>query len=119
MRRGMVIGVVLLAILAMVGIGFGAYNAGLSSGLEQTGAEVVRVDDHRDGFLFFPFGFLLFPLFLFGIFFLLKAAFWRGHWHGGPPGFWGGGPHGVEEWHRRLHEEGTERPKTGEEPTTA
>ena len=119
MRRGMVIGLVLLSILLLVGVGIGAYNAGLSNGLEQTGAEVVRVDDHRGGFGF-PFGLILFPLFFFGIFFLLKGAFWGRHWHGGPPGpgYWGG-PQGVEEWHRRLHEEGTDRPRGGDEPQTA
>ncbi len=114
MRRGMVIGLVLLAILAMVGIGIGAYNAGLSEGLERTGAEVVRGD--HDGFGF-PFGLILFPLFFFGIFFLLKAAFWGGGWGG--PGHWHGGPQAIEDWHRRLHEEGRDRPRTGDEPQTA
>lgn len=116
MRRGMSIGMVLLAILLMVGVGIGAYNFGLSEGLEQTGTEVVRVDDHHG---FFPFGIFLFPLFFFGIFFLLRGAFWgRGHWHGGP-GYWGGGHRSVEELHRRLHEEEKDRHGTGETPTVA
>ena len=37
MRRTMVIGLVVLAVLAAVGIGVGAYNAGVSEGLQQSG----------------------------------------------------------------------------------
>jgi hypothetical protein len=63
MRRGIGIGVVLLLILAGIAIGVGAYNAGFSQGLEESGraGDVVRVIG--PGFGFFPFGLFLFPLF--------------------------------------------------------
>jgi hypothetical protein len=63
MRRGVGIGVVLLLVLAGIAIGVGAYNAGFSQGLEESGraGDVVRVIG--PGFGFFPFGLFLFPLF--------------------------------------------------------
>lgn len=132
MRRTMVIGAVLLAILAAVGIGVGAYNVGVSEGLQQGGdaAQVVRVvgPGYGAGFGYFPFGFILFPLFVIGIFLLLRGAFWRGRWGGrgwgpggyGPGGYrgpWGpGGPQRFEEWHRRQHEQRPEQADTGGDP---
>jgi hypothetical protein len=107
MRRGMWIGVLLLMVLVGVAVGVGAYNAGLSEGLERTGSatEVVRYVGPGFGF---GFGWLLFPLFFFGIFFLLRGAFWRRRWedHGehGRGGPWAGR---FEDWHRRQHEEGS------------
>jgi hypothetical protein len=62
MRRGMWIAVVLLAILAAVGIGIGAYNWGVTEGLQESGRSVEVVRYHGHGF--FPFGFL-FPLLFF------------------------------------------------------
>ena len=109
MRRGQVIALVLVAVLAAVGIGIGAYNAGVDAGAVQAvtetaeGAEVVRVidGDRRHG----PWGFFLFPLFIIGMIVLLKALFWRGHHHGHGPGGGGWGDRGAmfEEWHRRMH----------------
>jgi hypothetical protein len=136
MRRAMVIGVVLLAILAGIGIGVAAYNAGLDTGvaegLRQSGqdAQVVRVAGPRFGhgygygygFGFFPFGLILFPLLVIGIILLVRGAFWRGRWGGpgygpggwggyGPPGPWGqGGPQRFEDWHRRQHDQTSDRP---------
>ena len=52
------------------------------------------------GWGFFPFGFLLFPLFLFGFIFLMRGLFWGRRW-GGP-----GGPGGVRPGPRL----GTRRP---------
>jgi hypothetical protein len=117
MRRGAWVAVVLLLILVGVGAGIGGYNAGVADGIERSGGEVVRVVGHGYGFGF-PFGLILFPLFFFGVFFLLRAAFWRGPAWGGP-GHWGprGGPAGVEEWHRRLHEEGRTDRTTGDTGT--
>ncbi len=112
MRRGVVIGVTLLVIAAGIGIAVGAYHAGVNHGLDQAGqaSEVVRVVDHGYGYGF-PFGILLFPLVIFGIF-AIAGAFRRRRWaamgpgggygHWGP---WGGGPGGVEELHRKLHEQ--------------
>lgn len=105
MRRGLGIWLVVLLILAGVGIGILAYNAGLSEGLERSGGadEVVRVVD--DGF---PFGLILFPLFFFGFFALMRLMFWR-RWGGpGHHGPWGpeGKDAAFEEWHRRQHESG-------------
>jgi hypothetical protein len=138
MRRAMVIGAVLLAILAGIGIGVAVYNAGLdqgvAEGLRQSGqdAQAVRVIGPRYGhgygygWGFFPFGLILFPLLVIGIILLVRGAFWRGRWGGpggygpggygwGPPGPWGqGGPQRFEEWHRRQHDQPGERP--GEQP---
>jgi hypothetical protein len=128
MRRGFVIVGVLLLVLAVTGIGIGAYHAGESHAVAQQvattgeGTQVVHVVDdygYRWGHGgFFPFGFFLFPLFLIGTFLLVRAALWRGGpWRGG----WGaGGHHGpgpfgpggpgdewrarAEKWHRSMHE---------------
>ena len=140
MRRAMVIGVVLLAILGAIGIGVAAYNAGLdqgvAEGLRQSGqdAQAVRVVGPRFGhgygygYGFFPFGLILFPLLVIGIILLVRGAFWRGRWGGpggygpggygpggygwGPPGPWGqGGPQRFEDWHRRQHDQPSDQPK--------
>jgi hypothetical protein len=128
MRRTMVVGAVILAIVAVVGIGLAAFNAGLDEGvsrqLAQSGdtQQVVRVYGHGWGYGYgrgfgFPFGLILFPLFIIGIVLLIRGAFWRGRWGGprwwgpgygpggyGPPGRWGG-PQAYDEYHRRLHEQ--------------
>lgn len=69
----------------------------------------------------FGFGFLgcLAPLlFLFLAFSLVRGFMWRRHWgwgmHGGGNGPWGnrdGAPPMFEEWHRRAHGEGGEKPQ--------
>jgi hypothetical protein len=101
MSRGTAIGVAILMLIAGIVIGVIAYNAGFTNGLEDAGraTEVVRVVGRDWGF--FPFGLLFFPLFFFGVFFLLRTIFWRRPW-GGP------GPYHFEEWHRRQHEEAPE-----------
>lgn len=121
MRRGIGIGVVLLLILAGIAIGVGAYNAGFSQGLEESGraGEVVRVIDR--GPIFFPFGLFLFPLFIFGIFALMRGAFWRrrgGSGHHGPGGWTKGGPPMFEEWHRRQHDKAGDPPDSSGEPAS-
>jgi hypothetical protein len=124
MRRGLIIGVALLAVLAVTGIVVGAYNVGLHHAVTQElvrsgdRGEVVRGWGYGPGYGFFPFGFILFPLFVVGIILLLRGLFWRGRWGG--PGGWGGyGPGGYgpgpwgqtpwqqqfDEWHRRQHEQ--------------
>ena len=124
MRRMMWIGALLLAILVGVVVGATSYHAGVTHGLEQAGhaSQVVHVVGPGYGYGYFPFGFLLFPLFLFGIFFLVRGAFWRRRWdgdhehpHWGP----GGGGYGrPEEWHRRQHEQSSgDHPSAGGEPS--
>ena len=108
MSRPYVVGLILLGVAVAVIIGVVGYNAGLDQGLsettrvvETTDGETVRVVADRFGprFGFFPFGFLLFPLFFFGVFALL-GGLWRRRWMGPGPG----GPAMFEEWHRRAHE---------------
>jgi len=109
MRRTMVVGAVILAIVAMVGIGFAAFNAGVDEGISrdlaqsENGAQVVRVVGHGYGWGYgrgfgFPFGLILFPLFFIGIVLLVRGAFFRGRWGGprwwGPSGWGQGGPGG-------------------------
>jgi hypothetical protein len=146
MRRGLIIGAALLVILAVVGIAVGAYNAGVHEGVTQ---EVAKSGDHVEvvrevgrgygyGYGFFPFGFILFPLFVIGFILLFRGLFWRGRWGG--PGGWGPGGYGprgygpggygrpgpwgpghwqdrAEEWHRRQHQEpGEAGEPSGEQP---
>jgi hypothetical protein len=130
MRRSMVIGAAILAVLAVVAIGVVAFNAGVDQGISQqlarTGdAQAVRVVGPGWGWGYgrgfgFPFGLILFPLLIVGIVLLVRGAFWRGRWGGGPrwwgpggygPGGPGGygpggyGPQAFDEYHRRLHEQ--------------
>ena len=105
MRRATAIAVVVLVILAGVAIGVSSYHAGVTHGLTQAGhaTQVVRVEEPGG---FFPFGFILFPLFFFLIFGLFRAA-WGGRRWGGYGGGWGERrvPPMFEDWHRRAHEE--------------
>jgi hypothetical protein len=96
---------VALFVLAGIGIGLGAYNAGYDNGLTAQPGSVVQVVRYvgGPGFGFFP-GFIIFPLVFFAIF-----AFARGrrHWHGGP---WNheGRSHiedRFDQWHRERHDE--------------
>jgi hypothetical protein len=127
MRRTMVVGAAILAVLAVVAVGVVAYNAGVDQGVSHELAsdgntQVVRVVGHGWGYgrgFGFPFGLILFPLFVVGIVLLLRGAFWRGRWGGGPrwwgPGGYGpggpgygpswGGPQAFDEYHRRLHDQ--------------
>jgi hypothetical protein len=127
-----VIGVTLLGIAAAVLIAVGAYHAGVHhTVVQQTtqGGEVVRVVGPgyygHWGWGFFP-GFLLFPLFIIGIIFLMRGLFWGRRW-GGPGGPGYGGGHGWEEkgrmfedWHKRQHEQSSgDHPPAGGEPASA
>ena len=120
MRRGTTIVVAVVAILAAIAIGVGAYNFGVSEGLEESGRAGAFVRDEGPRFVHFPFGLILFPLLLFGIFALARAAFWGPRWDGpgGPPWayeHWTKQRNEMfEDWHRRLHERGSgERPPPG------
>jgi len=86
MRRGWPIVATILGVLLLVGVGVAAYNAGVDTGVRQ-GAEAGQVVEVVGGHGyygwhggFFPFGFLLFPLFIIGIFLLVRFAI------GGPGG---------------------------------
>jgi hypothetical protein len=135
MRRTMVVGAAILAVLAVIGVGIAAFNAGIDEGISRELArsgdadQTVRVVGHGWGWGYgygrgfgFPFGLILFPLLIIGIVLLVRGAFWRGRWGGprwGGPGGWGpggpggpgygygpwGGPAGFDEYHRRLHEQ--------------
>jgi hypothetical protein len=100
----MVVGAVILAVLAVIGIGVAAYSAGVDEGISRelaTGGDadqVVRVVGHGYGYGYgrgfgFPFGLILFPLFVIGLVLLVRGAFARGRW-GGPPRWWGPGGYG-------------------------
>jgi hypothetical protein len=120
--------------LALVALGAGAvgYQAGASSiattAAAAGGTAVVYVGGWHAGWLLFPFGILLFPLFLFSFFGFLAFAFGgrRRHWGGGfgpmgmHRGFGQSDDHDprrqwVAEAHRRLHEE--EAARTGSTST--
>jgi hypothetical protein len=127
--------ILLIAVLVVGGgiIATTAYQAGLSTAVTTatgTGGTVVTpvvvppygygYGWHGGGFGFGIFGFLATLFFLFIIFGLIRAIFWRGGpgrrggW-GGPGGGWGGpGGYGqtgwegrahdtFEDWHRRAH----------------
>jgi hypothetical protein len=121
MRRGFAIIALLVVIFGGIGIGVGAYRAGERNGItegieqvhvaQQNGQEVQVVHVVGDrGPYFFP-GIFLFPLFLFGAFFLIGGIFrgagrWGGHHHG--PGPWNEEgrqrfEQKADEWHRRQH----------------
>jgi hypothetical protein len=121
MRRGLAIVLAILVVLTLVGVGVGAYHAGVDEGIRRTAdagqvVEVVGGYGWRGGG-FFPFGLILFPLFVFGIVALVGGAFRRRAWGG--PGGWGGGPGAwrteggrhfeerFQEWHARQHEQGS------------
>jgi hypothetical protein len=111
--------------LVALGAGVMGYNIGVSQAVTTTaaagGATVVYAGPHVAGWWFFPFGFLLFPLFLLAFFGFLgfvfgpRRRFGRGGWAGrdsyGPAGFgpmggrWDARREWVAEQHRRLHEE--------------
>jgi hypothetical protein len=131
MRRATVIGVTLLGIAAAVLIAVGAYHAGSHQAVVQTtteGGQVVHVVGPgyygHWGWGFFP-GFLLFPLLIFGFFFLMRGLFWGRRWGGpGGPGGYGGSSgwqersKAFEDWHRRQHEQSAgDHTSAGGEPS--
>ena len=112
----------MVVIAAAAAIGIGAYNAGVAQGIAESGRAIaaappagtpyVYVWPYRWGFGFGFFPFILLLLF----FFLIRGLLWRGpRWYGAGwygPGVRGGGgcgygpvPPGLDEWHRRAHEQ--------------
>ena len=119
MWTGLVVG--LLAALALVAVGIGAYHVGRDhdvavATVPGAAGEVVRVVDYGHWRGGPPFGFLI-PLLVIGLIVVLVAGRRRAYWGGpsGPgwgPGGWGGGPGGpgdrdamLTDWHRRAHGE--------------
>jgi hypothetical protein len=105
MRRSMWIVVLLLMVVGGIAIGVGAYHAGVTHGLAESGQAVQIIRYAGPGWGFAPFGFLLFPLFILLIFALLRGAFWGRKWRGGYGDHSRGGPRAFEEWHRRQHDD--------------
>lgn len=111
--RNLIVAVLLIAAIAAVGSY--TYNLGVAHGVAESGRLLVQNGPNGTpvvafwprlwgfGFGFFPFFPLLFILFWI---FVVRALFWRGHWHRGY-GSWGsrGVPPAFEEWHRRMHEQ--------------
>jgi hypothetical protein len=121
----MAIALAIVVVLTLVGVGVGAYHAGVDEGIRRAAdaGQVVEVVGgygwHGGGFGFFPFGLILFPLFLFGVFWLIGGAFRRGAWGGpGHHGPWSDEGHArfeqrFDEWHARQHEQGSTSPDPG------
>jgi hypothetical protein len=115
--------ILLVAVLAIGGgiIATTAYQAGLNTAVTTAGdgATVVTPVVHTYGYGYgwhpfgWIFGFLATLFFLFVVFALLRAIFWRGGRRGGGPGWGGGGwygygkgpnGHGHSPWEARAHE---------------
>lgn len=120
----------LVLIAAIVGLGFYAYQLGVTRGIAHSSAlstgtaPTQMVPYYGMGYWppFYGFGFLacLIPLFLlFLVFIAFRGLFWHGRpgwrrWHHGPWSYprngegsdWKDGvPPMVAEWHRKLHED--------------
>jgi hypothetical protein len=98
--------IALLAVAAVVGVGFYGYRLGLAQVIATSG----KVPAATPGFYpypfrgFHPFGFVFPLLFFFLLFGLGRRLFWGG-W-GGPRGWRdGGSPTDLEKWHREAHEQ--------------
>ncbi|MGE5139011.1 MAG: hypothetical protein ACM3JD_06110 [Rudaea sp.] len=132
MNRRIVLGILLtLVVVAMLaGIGLLAYDAGVSQGMVSSGKLTTPAPGTGPypfyGGFFFPrpfgygFGLLgcLFPLLLFFVIFgVLRMLFWR-PWYGRGTGYGygrsGNGEPSTEfdEWHRRAHATGQDKPLT-------
>ena len=138
MRRGFGLLGLLGTVILLVIVGAVAYNIGYSDGLSTHLPAVANGDGAPSyyygygrpfGFGFGFFGILWFLLILFGIFWLLRLAFWGafgrrmwgGGWGygrsfgpGGGPGRWGSFEERAQEWHRRQH--GEQPPSSGATP---
>ena len=125
MRRGFgLIGLLVTAVLVVI-VGAIAYNIGWSDGVATHLPAGTAADPgpYYYGYGWHPFGFFgifFFLLFIFGIFWLLRLAFFgRMMMRGGGWGYKGGGyghgvPPGIEErlqdWHKRAHGEPSPTP---------
>jgi hypothetical protein len=111
----------LIVSLAVVLVGVGAYNLGVSHAVAINlpaaagaapgtgpGTPPLVVYPYAYGW-HRPWGFgFLFPFLFFGFWFLVaRAFFWRGRWYRHRFDYYGTHqvPPGFEEWHRRAHEQ--------------
>ena len=105
-------------VVAIGAAGIWAYHAGLAAGIAQGGGSVTYPGPgygwHPFGIGFGFFGFLGTLLFIFILFGLIRAIFWRGGPGRGPWGHDHGGRgrtfwdsrfgESFDEWHRRAHD---------------
>jgi hypothetical protein len=119
MRRGFGFIGLLVTLIVLTIVGVIAYNVGWSEGLathvpEGTAAAPPYYYGYGPHFFGAGFGLIWFLFILFGLFFLIRLAFFgRRHWGGGGWGYKGGQgygmPHGIDErmqeWHKRAHGE--------------
>ncbi len=132
MNRRIVSGILLTLVVVVMlgGIGLLAYDAGVSQGMLNSGrlttpAPGLGPYPYYGGFPFWrPFGFgfgllsCLFPLLFFLLILsLFRGLFWR-RWYWRGPGYGYGRPGdeqppaAFDEWHRRAHETGQDKPTT-------
>ena len=108
-------GVLIVALLLALGLGYGAYNYGFSQGVATSPQVAAAIRDGGAGAYPYawhhgPFGFGFFPVFpFFAILFwvlIAKLFFWGRPWR--HRGWYGPGdvPPMFDEWHRRAHEQG-------------
>jgi hypothetical protein len=118
MRRGFGFIGLLVTLIVLTIVGVIAYNVGWSEGLATHVPEGTAAAPPYYGYgpHFFGagFGLIWFLFILFGLFFLLRLAFFgRRHWGGGGWGYKGGHGYGMppgidermQEWHKRAHGE--------------
>jgi hypothetical protein len=123
MRRGFGLFGFLVTLIVLVTVGAIAYNLGWSQGVAtQVPAGTAAIPPYYYGYGWHPFGFFgifFFLLFIFGIFWLIRLAFFgrmmRGGGWGYKGGYYGHGvPPGIEErlqdWHKRAHGEPSPTP---------
>lgn len=126
---GIVLALLLIGVVA--GVGWTAYNAGITQGVVESGKLVPLTTEggvaptapygfYRPFGVYRPFGFgfgllgclvpILFLFLLFGLFRFMFRPRWGGPWMRGSG--WdpskGDIPPGVKEWHRKLHDEETQ-----------
>jgi hypothetical protein len=108
MRRWSGVWVLVVAIVFGVVVGVTFFNVGVHVGITRAANSSVVQVIRDPGF--FPFGFLLFPLVIFGTFALIRGTFRHSAWdhHGGPGHRMGheDRDQAIREWHSKLHEEG-------------
>jgi hypothetical protein len=102
--------VIIGALLLAVAVGFGAWQAGVAHGIEQSGKIVVPPSGPAPYPYPYPyygwhrpwgFGFLLVPFFFLFWFLVVRGLFWRRAGRGCY-----GSRDRFEEWHRQAHERG-------------